>query len=142
MQSLSSNYLVEIAQQIAFVSAFLGGFSATFLATLIVYSSSKKSTDWAIWCSAFAASCFIVAVIGSVMLTVVLHPDAPSNAKAGASIITARIVSGLGFVLGVYALLGSVGVSGWIRSRKNGIITSTSAGLGVYFVTWALLSFK
>ncbi|NQZ89528.1 MAG: hypothetical protein HRT54_18285 [Colwellia sp.] len=142
MQALPSNYLVEIAQQIAFVSAFLGGFSATFLATLIVYSSSKKSTDWSIGCSAFAASCFIVAVVGSVMLTIVLHPEAPSNVSAGASINTARVVIFIGFALGLYALLCSIGISGWIRSRRTGIMTSTCAVLGVYFVTWAILSFR
>ena len=142
MQLLSSNYLVELAQQISFVSAFLGGFSATFLATLVVSDSSKKSTDWSIGCSAFAASCFIVAVISSVMLTVVLHPEAPSNANAESSINIARAVSTLGFVLGVYSLLASVGVSGWIRSRRTGLLTSTFSGLGVFFVTWAMLGFN
>ena len=142
MQPLPPNYLAEIARQIAFLSVFLGGFAATFLATLIVTNSAKKTADWSIGCSAIAASCFVVAVIASVMLTIVLHPEVPSNISAGSSVDKARVVFILGFGLGVYALLGSVGISGWIRSRKLGMVTSASAGLGVILVSWAFLGFR
>lgn len=141
MQSLPSSYLAEMARQVAFISAFLGGFAATFLATLLVANPTRKSADWSIGCSAVAASCFVVAVIASVTQTVVLHPDAPANVTAGSSIDTARIVGTLGFGFGVYALLGSVGVSGWIRSRRMGLVTSVAAGAGAILVSWALVGF-
>jgi len=105
MQILSNAYLAEISRQLAFLSAFLGGFSATFLATLLVLTSSKRITDWVVGSAAVAACSFVVAVIASVMLTVVLHPEVPSNVESSASIDTARIVSTLGLGIGVIALL-------------------------------------
>jgi hypothetical protein len=142
MQALSNSYLAEISQQLAFLGAFLGGFSATFLATLLVVASSKRMAGWVVGSAATAACSFVVAVIASVMLTIVLHPDVPSNVASGASTGTARIVSTLGFGIGVIALLVSVGLSGWVRSRQTGIATSAVASISLVLVLWALGGFS
>ena len=141
MQALPDSYLMEIARQLAFLGAFLGGFAATFLATLLVVDSSKRIASWTIGSAATAACGFIVAVIASVMLTTVLHPDAPSNVGDGASIGTARIVSSVSFAVGLIALLVSIGLSGWVRSRRTGIATSVVAGFGLILVFWAFAGF-
>ncbi len=141
MQVLEDSYLVELAQQIAFLSAFLGGFAATFLATLLVVDSSKRIGGWVVGSAAVAACSFVVAVIASVMLTTVLHPDAPINVSSGASVEMARIVSTLCFGAGVFALLASVGLSGWVRSRQTGIVTSVISFIGLVLVSWALAGF-
>ena len=75
------------------------------------------------------------------MLGTVLHPDVPAGVRAGSSLDTARVVCVLGFGLGVVALLVSVGLSGWIRSRRSGIVTSTVAGIGLILVCWAMAGF-
>ncbi len=141
MQTLPSSYLMEMAKQLAFLSAFLGGFAATFLATLLVAGSEKKIADWSIGSAAVSASGFVVSVIASVMITVVLHPDVPGNVAAGVSVNGARIISALSFGLGVYALLLSVGLCGWVRSRRLGMITSIAAGVGILLVSWAFIGF-
>jgi small-conductance mechanosensitive channel len=141
MQTLPLDYLAEIARQIAFLSAFLGGFAATSLATLVVANCPKRVVGWTIGCVAFSASGFVIAVIASVMLAVVLHPNAPSNVAASSSVTHARVVSVLAFALGIYALLLSLGMSGWIHSRRTGIATSLAAILGGVVVTWAILGF-
>ena len=141
MQSLPDSYLIELARQMAFLGAFLGGFAATFLATLLVVDSSKRIAGWVIVSSATAACSFVVAVIASVMLTIVLHPDVPSNISSGSSVGTARIVSSLGFGAGVFALLTSIGLSGWVRSRQTGIATSVISFVGLILVSWALGGF-
>ncbi len=141
MQPLPADYLAEISRQFAFLSAFLGGFAATFLATVLVNDSPKRVVNWVVGGAALAACGFIVAVIASVMLNMVLHPGAPLNVREGYSVEAARAMSALGFGLGVYALLVSVGLSGWIRSRKSGITTTVSAAVGLLLVTWAFLGF-
>lgn len=138
MQTLPLDYLAEIARQIAFLSAFLGGFAATFLATMLAGNSPKRVAGWTIGCIAFSASGFVIAVIASVMLAVVLNPNAPSNVATGSSVAHARVISTLAFALGIYALLLGLGISGWIRSRRTGIATSLAAILGGVVVTWAL----
>lgn len=142
MQSLPDSYLVEIARQLAFLSAFLGGFAATFLATLLVVASSKRIVGWVIGTAATAACSFVVAVIASVMLTIVLHPDVPANVSSASSAEIARIISMLGFTIGVIVLLVSVGLSGWIRSRQSGIVTSVVSFISLVLVSWALGGFK
>jgi len=142
LQILPDSYLIEIARQFALLSAFLGGFTATFLATLLFIGSSKRIADWVVGSAAAAACSFIVGVIASVMLTIVLHPDAPENVIHGSSVDTARVVSSLGFGFGVFALLVSIGLSDWIRSRKSGIATSAVSFVGLFLVTWALTGFN
>ncbi len=141
MQPLPADYLAEISRQFAFLSAFLGGFAATFLATLLVIDSPKRVVNWVVGGAALAACGFVVAVIASVMLTVVLHPGAPLNVREGSSVEAARVVSALGFGVGVYALLFSVGLSGWVRSRESGIATTAAATAGLLLVSWAILGF-
>lgn len=142
MQTLHPDYLAEIGRQIAFISSFLGGFAATFLATLIVADSPRRVTGWTIASAAFSAAAFIASVIASVGLTIVLHPDAPINVVRSSSILHARFLSPLGFIVGIYTLLLSLGLCGWIRSRKAGIATSLAAGLGALAVTWGLMGFR
>lgn len=141
MQPLAPDYLAEVAGHLGFLSAFLGGFAATFLATLLVASSTKRVTGWIIVSAAFAACLFVIAVVGSVTLKIVLHPEVPSSFVSGSAVTNARVVSALAFVLGLYALLLSVGLSGWIRSRNTGIATSLAAFMGVVVVSWAIVGF-
>ncbi len=141
MQTLPPSYMVEIAQQLSFLSAFLGGFSAAVFVTLLVAESPKRSAGLAIGASAVAACCFVVAVISFVMVAIVLNPDVPSNVSAESSVDHARIVGFLGFVAGVYALLASVGISGWVRSRRLGVVTSVVAGGSAILVSWAFAGF-
>jgi len=142
VQALSSSYLSEISRQLAFLGTFLGGFSATFLATLLVPGSSKRVAGWVIGSAAMASCSFVVSVIASVMLTIVLHPDVPSNVAGGASVGIARIVSAVGFGIGVMALLVSVGLSGWVRSRQTGIVTSAASLTSLVLVLWAMGGFS
>jgi hypothetical protein len=142
VQSLNNTYLAEIAGQLAFLSALLGGFAAAFLVTVLTMDKAKRSVDWVIGSSAVSACGFIVAVVASVMLTIVLHPDAPSNAMHEPAVNIGRIVSSIGFWLGIVGLLLSVGVSGWIRSRKLGLVTSSVALVTIILVHWAIIGFK
>ena len=139
MIALNPEYLAEIARQLAFVSAFLGGFAATFLATLLFVNSPKKAAGWTIACAAVAASAFIVAVVALIMLVVNLNPGAVLATES--SLLTARIVGMLSFLTGTFALLTSIGVSGWLRSRKTGLATSISAGIASLFIFWAITGF-
>jgi len=141
MQTLPPEYLSELARQFSFLSAFLGGFAATFFVTLLVADSPKRCADWSLRCAATATSSFVVSAVSFVMLLMVLNPEVPANVRSASSIDHARVVGFLGFMLGVYALLASVGISGWIRSRRLGLVTSISAGVGVVLVSWAAVGF-
>jgi hypothetical protein len=140
MQTLAPEYLAEIARQVGSLSAFLGGFAAAFLGTLLALNSPRRLAGWAIAWAAFAAMAFIVTVVASTKMVIVLHPQSPAGAAAAGGIGAARVIAVLGFLLGAYALLVSMGLCGWLRSRRTGWVTSGLAGLAALLITSLLVS--
>jgi cytochrome b561 len=134
MNALSPVYLSAIAAQVGGLSAFLGGFAATFLGTLLALGGRGRATSVAIGFAVSSSVAFIVAVVSSTALVAVLHPQAPP-AVAGTSMEGARAIMAMAFILGLYALLISLALSGWSRSKATGLTTSIAAGLGVILVT-------
>ena len=133
---LTSSYILAVAEQLSFVSAFLGGVSATILVTIVVFTSPKKSVNWIVGSSALAASSLLIAVIASWRLSILLHPDLPASVEQ--SIINV-LWSGMiiGYIMGFIGLLTSIGLSGWLRSKQTGIITSSISIMAVLFFVLA-----
>ncbi len=132
MRELDPNYIVAVAEQLSFVSAFLGGISATILVTIIVFTSKKKSVNWIVSSSAFAACSLLIAVVASWRLLIILHPEFPMTVDQDI-VITLWFGMLIGYSLVFLSLLASIGLSGWIRSKRDGIITSTIAIIAVLF---------
>jgi hypothetical protein len=128
LEQLAPTYLAEIARQIGFISAFLGGVSATFMVALLALPSTGRTAGRAIVCAAAASVAFIVAVMATTMLVVALHPDAPAGAadKAGLG----RTLGLLAFMAGIYLLLASLALAGFLRSRRTGWATTGLAVAG------------
>jgi hypothetical protein len=138
MEPLSPVYLSAIAAQTGGLSAFLGGFAATFLGTLLALNVRGRTGSLAIGFAVTSSVAFIVAVVGSTATVAALHPDGPAARVASAGF--AQVVMSIGFVLGLYALLLSLGLSGWSRSKGTGWTTSIAAALGVILVTGMVVS--
>ncbi|GAB5410709.1 MAG: hypothetical protein BalsKO_30740 [Balneolaceae bacterium] len=132
MKELNPDYIVAVAEQLSFVSAFLGGISATILVTILVFTSKKKSVNWIVSSSALAACSLLIAVVASWRLLIILHPDFPMPVDQGI-VLVLWFGMLIGYSLGFLSLLASVGLSGWIRSKRDGIITSAIALIAVLF---------
>jgi len=131
-QELKASYVIAVAEQISFVSAFLGGVSATILFSVIIFSSDKKSVSLLVTTSTLAACCLLVAVIAGWRLAIGLHPDLPFNPDPSTiNILWNSLITG--YSLGVISLILSIGLSGWIRSRRIGLITSLIALMAILF---------
>lgn len=136
MTNITPKYIVAVAEQLSFVSAFLGGVSATILVTIVVFMSAKKSVNWIVSSSALAACSLLVAVIASWRLTILLHPELPKLVDASLiKVLWASMLIGYG--LGFLSLLISIGLSGWLRSKRAGLITSSIAFVAVLFFVLA-----
>jgi hypothetical protein len=129
MQSLSTDYIAELGRQLATLSAFLGGCAAAFLATLLAADRTSRVAGAAAASAAIAAGTFIVAVVAATLVVMAAHPNAPAALTGGSQATVARAVAAFAFAVGIYALLASLGLSGWIRSRRLGRLTSTVAVL-------------
>ena len=138
MNQLDPAYLSTIATQVGGLSAFLGGFAATFLGTLLAVQVRGRTATVSIGCAVTSSVAFIIAVVASTALVALLHPDAPA-AAATASTGSARAFMGLSFIVGLYALMLSLALSGWSRSRATGLTTSIAGGLGIILVTTLVL---
>jgi len=132
MQQLAPAYLTTLATQIGSLSAFLGGFAATYLATFLVFDQRSRLAALTIGGAAASAVGFIVSVVASTMLIAALHPNAPAGAARSAQ--GAQITMSLSFVVALLALLFSLGAGGWTRSRETGWTTSIIAGVGAITV--------
>lgn len=132
MTDLDPKYIIAVAEQLSFVSAFLGGISATILVTIIVFASSKRSVNWIVSTSAIAACSLLIAVVASWRLLIILHPQFPLPVDQG---VVKVLWFGMlaGYSIGFLSLLASIGLSGWIRSKRDGIITSAIAIIAMLF---------
>ena len=139
MRSLPPDYLAELARQLASLSAVLGGFAVAFLGTLLNVGHGRRVVGWAVGGAAVAAAAFAVATIAAVSLVLALHPGAAR--VAATSVARARGTMAASFLLGIYALLAGLGLSGWARSAALGRTTTAAATLGAAVATWALLGF-
>ncbi len=132
MTEFNPKYMVAVAEQLSFVSAFLGGISATILVTIVVFTSQKKSVNWIVSSATLAACSLLIAVVASWRLIILLHPEIPITVDLFIiNVLWAGMLIGYG--LGFLSLLVSIGLSGWLRSRRNGIITSTIALVAIVF---------
>lgn len=123
-------YLNELAKQTIFISAFLGGFSAAILGTLIVSKQKSKILNTLVFSTALSSLAFIVAVMGMTKLVMISTPGYPFEITP--SITTApRIIGSLAFFIGILSLVFSIGISGWVQSKKLGIMTSVIAAIGM-----------
>jgi hypothetical protein len=140
MPNFKPEFTSEIVKQVAAMSAILGGFAASFFGILLQSSESRRHVTWAAAAAAVASAAFIVAVIAGTLLSLVLNPDAPQGFALPEFTPWASRVLITTFAVGIYSNLFSLGLSGWIRSRTLGIVTSVAAliaaGIISTFVHW------
>jgi hypothetical protein len=129
MEPVSHSYISALATQLGTLSAFLGGFAATFLATLLTFDNRSRLITTTIGLAVTSAVSFIVTVVAATTLNAIYHPEAPSL-MASQSASQTRIIMSLGFAIGSLSLLASLGCSGWMRSRGIGWITTIAALVG------------
>lgn len=138
MIELPPEFLVEVARQIAFVGAFLGGFSATFLGLVLTQNRSDGIGSWLIAALTMASCSFVISVITMTFLSISQHPGVPVDVVME-TINKHRTIGFLSFILGIYALLAGIGLSGFIKSKRFGLITAIIASIALLIVTIVIL---
>ena len=82
--------------------------------------------------SALSACSLLVSVISGWRLIIGLHPDLPFDPDPEKiNLLWNALIAGYG--IGVNSLIVSIGLSGWIRSRRMGLVTSAIAAGAVFF---------
>ena len=135
-------FYAEAYRQLAFVSAVLGGFSVAFLGVILVARDERRIAGWTIGLSIAASSAFIVATFLDSFLVFTLQGIAArAPGELPGRIVTVAGWSVVAFYVGVFSLLGSLGLAGWLRSWALGIISTilaSTAGLVVLLAAYQL----
>lgn len=122
--------VAELFRQMAFSAAILGGFAMTFLSVLL--SAFPKGHPLALWCigaKALAAVLLIVATLGATLSLLSIQQMGLSFNFASwpAHVLRTKLITELTFFSGVVVLLSGLGLSGFARCRRTGLITLTAA---------------
>lgn len=126
---MNAEQMFSITEQLTLLSAFLGGFSATFLAAILTTAKSNKIANWMIITSSFAACSFIVCAASSIAVANALNTNADIE-----SLTFGTRTSSLSVAMGLFSLVICIGLSGWLRDKRTGIVTSSIAAITSFFI--------
>ncbi|MBM3153517.1 MAG: hypothetical protein FJZ96_15140 [Chloroflexi bacterium] len=120
-------YILQETSQLATLAGLLGGFA--FAAVIQLLSSERKGkvATWTIAIFATATLMFLVSLLVFVLYfsAVVELKDVPESlGNLGTYALLLTFAS-------IFVLLGGIGLSGWIRSRATGLITTILALTGI-----------
>ena len=121
----------ESIKQLALVSSVLGGFSFTFLSAILVFTTEKKIKFWLITGLIIASMCFLLSALGWSMID--LNKETDGIQSHHQSLVKLLL-------LGLVAIITSLGLSGWLSNKKTGIATSTISLLAILFLIFGILS--
>ncbi len=144
---MSINDLSEVLQHAGFLSAVLGGFAVTLFVTLLTMSRDNKVVPYAAGASLLAAVFLGLASITGVagMVGAILDQEAALGPENESTIYGAFRWTSVSFFLGMIAFLTSLGICGWIRSRRFGLFSTTSSLITfaalVYFLVVVVRAF-
>ena len=132
--------MAEYYRQFAFVSSVLAGFAFTFYAALLAISAKSRATSWAAFLTVTASTCFLIVTLGTTF-SAARVAGLSAEAELPPELAAQQAPLSVLFLLGIYLLLASFGLGGWIRSRKLGIVTVVVSILGAAGVLGALWPF-
>lgn len=139
--------LADLFRQLAFISALVGGFAFAFLGVLLPSPARSRLVEWTAGTTMATAASLIVCVIGWTLMASDVITSTPANASAEEFLKTAlklnRMHSRLSllFTLSMFLFLASLGLSGWVRSRALGIVSTVIALLAAVGLMLVLTPF-
>ncbi len=130
--------LIRNYQQVAFVSAVLGGFSCAFLGVMLAAGDHRRLAGVTVALAIGGSIGLIVtSVLGTFLVVVLGAVQAQSYADVPSGVLRVGGWLMVAFDLGVASLLLAVGISGWLRSTLSGWISSLLAVGGLVLLGWA-----
>ena len=141
--NLSPEIIAEIFRQSAFISALVAGFSFAFLAVILTSPTKKRVDDWVAGFAIAATAGLIVCALG---WTFSVAPVLALSGSVAGGLpfqlpdpfrMIHRALSQI-FIVCFFLFLTSLGLSGWIRSRVLGIVSTTIALFAAIFAIWLI----
>jgi hypothetical protein len=126
------NYLAEAAA-LAGLAGIMAGFSLGAVVQLLTASSGRLATAGIVVFSAASVMFLYSLIVAVLSLSAAAElgrvPTELDNLNVGALLI---------MFAAIYVFVGGIGMAGWIRSRKAGILTSIFAIISACLITYAI----
>jgi hypothetical protein len=115
--------------QLAFLCAVLGGFAVTFPALLLTLDRPARHVGAAIVVTTASAAAFLVSTVGCALMAFALAAQPIEQRGLTPILAFGRLheVLTAAFLLGGFLFLATLGLSGWIRSRRAGTASTIIA---------------
>lgn len=120
-------------EQLTLVSALLGGFAFTFLGAILAGNDGKKMSNVMVIISALTATMFFLCTLGWALFGKASIEDFNELAKSKHKYLFSI------FVIGIVMFNVLLAMSGWMRSKKVGIVTTV---IGVFAFFSLMFLFK
>lgn len=117
--------------QLALISSVLGGFSFTFLSALLFHQTEKKAKFWLVIGLMIASVCFLLSALGWSMMD--LNTQSGDTQSHHQSLVKLLL-------LGLIAILSSLGLSGWLNDKKTGLATTIISFMALLYLVFGILS--
>ena len=131
---ITLEYWNELAKQTLLITSLLSGFSITIVANLLVSDKNDKLTNRILKSATLSAGCFLVTVFAMVHIIMTTTPGGYIKNVSINDFQNARIIGILTFMIGLFSLSAMIGLSGWTKSKKVGIFTTTIGILTLIFI--------
>jgi hypothetical protein len=129
------NYIAETAA-LAGLAGIMGGFSLAAVVQMLTAGSGGKLATAGIIVFSAASVMFLYALIVAVLSL----SAAAELSRAPTELDNLNIGALLNMFAAIYVFIGGIGLSGWIRSRIAGIVTTVFALITMCMVTYAIYS--
>lgn len=133
MTGIAFEYWNKLAEQTITISSLLGGFSIAVIANFLVSETKTRLNNTIMTVSTLAASFFLITVFAMTKLLMMTTEGYPVNVSDH-DLLLPRITGAIAFFLGIISLLTMISMSGWTKSRKTGIFTTTIGILTFLFI--------
>lgn len=129
----------EVFKQFGFISSLLAGFSFAVVFQLLISNDQRKIVNWVLGIILLASSFLITATIIS---SIVVYSSGGYNASPY-YLNSLRVITSVGYIffyIGVLSFLLGMGISGWLKSRIIGILsTSIVTACGIALIVSFLI---
>jgi hypothetical protein len=132
--NLSTESFAEICKQSAFISALVAGFSFAFLGAILVSTINKKIVDWVMTFSTLSIAGLLICSLAWTLCASRLQLyTGTGTVQIPQNLLSLHKTLSFVFISSFCFFLVTLGLSGWMRSRRTGIISSVISFVATVF---------
>lgn len=139
---MTLEYWNTLANQLILISSLLSGFSIAIVANLIVSERNNKLNNRLLKTATISAGCFLVSIFAMTKISMITTPGGYLKNITEDDFFIPRTIGMITFLIGLFALTTLISLSGWTKSKKIGIFTTTIGTITLLLALLTLVDIK